>query len=75
MITAHACPSGRMFVGSVDESLLDLVQANGVYLQQDYLNDGRHVFRHEQYDFFLIYVVVNDTATTTRVNWCRTDSG
>ena len=50
-----------MYVGSVDESLLNFVQINGVYLQQDYLNDGRHVFRHEKFDIYLIYVVDNDT--------------
>ncbi|KAK2183344.1 hypothetical protein NP493_315g04053 [Ridgeia piscesae] len=49
-----------MFVGSVNESLLELVEVNGIYLKQDYSHDERPVFRHEQYDIYMYYFVVSN---------------
>ena len=60
LFSANACPDGRMFVGSVNESLLELVEVNGIYLKQDYTHDERPVFRHERYDVYMYYFVVSN---------------
>ncbi|KAK2161178.1 hypothetical protein LSH36_120g06029 [Paralvinella palmiformis] len=56
---AGCCDTGRIFVGSVNETYPNQIDKNGIYLEISRRLDGLPVYKHESRDYYLYHVSGN----------------
>ena len=49
------CASGRLFFGSLDDTLASQVNCTGIYIEQTRIHNERPLFKHEDRDVYLHY--------------------
>lgn len=53
------CETGRIFIGSVNETYPDQIDKNGIYVQMSEHLDGFPIYKHESRDYYLYHVSGN----------------